>query len=137
MKLIDAEIEGTRTDGRSSWTFPYRANAISRAAAKQAAFHRERETHYIGEAERLEATLREKGIELREQQVTGGAQFSAVVDPDLARQLGEARNRRDGHNRSARLFEAYVGAFNETGDLVRHLTIADIDYFALHREPGE
>ena len=137
-RLVDLEIKDDRDLGRTTWTFPYDQSDLERASKKQATFHRSRQAYYVGEATRLEALLREKGIELREQQVTGGPQFSAVVDADLGKQLGEARTRRDSHERSARVFEAYAGTFLKGSiGTIRHLTIADVDFFALHREPGD
>lgn len=133
MRLVDVEVKERDERGRANWTFAYRSVALIAPCQTRAAFHRGRETYWAEQTAELEAKMREKGIELREQQVTGGTQFSAVVDPDLARRLGDAKAKHDHHRAEARTFEAYVGVFLAT-DATYHLTIADIDYFGLYRE---
>jgi hypothetical protein len=131
VRLADVTIEGTVV-GRDGWTFPYRTEELARAAAAKAKFHRERFEHYRVPAEAAEAELRSKGMELREHQVTGGAQFQGVVDPALAAKLTDLRTRRDSHETSAKTFETYAGAFGALTDRSLHLTINDVAYFGLH-----
>jgi hypothetical protein len=137
MKFMDAQIDLGPPRGRVDWTFPYRGEVLTRAANAQTDYHETRRSFYAGEATRLEGELRDKGIEMREQAVTGGPQFTAVVDPVIGQQLAEARQRRDRHDASVRRFKTYAGAFTEQPDRTFHLTIEDVDYFALHREPGD
>jgi len=124
------------SDGVSETLFRYDSDELQRAAEKQAAYHREREAYWSGEADRLEVEVRTSGVELREQQVTGGAQFHAVIDADLGKQLSDARTKRDYHRAKARRFEAYAGAFGHANTTYL-LTIDEVDQFALHREAGD
>jgi len=136
MKLSDVQVDDGTPQGRLGWTFLYKGAALRDACVTVAAYHRRRQVFYTEEAERLEGELRKTGLTLREQQVTGGAQFSAVVDTNLGTQLTEARTRRDQHRRDAAQFEAYVGAFQSNGaDRAYFLTVGDVDYFCLHRNP--
>ena len=138
MKLVDVTVDEGTPKGRSAWTFNYRAAELQEASERQAAYHREREAYYKEQAEALEVKLREGGIELREQNVTGGPRFAAAVDPEIAEELHQARMRRDAHATKAKRFDAYVGSFGAVGTTVSYqLTIEDVDYFALHREPGD
>lgn len=140
VKIGDVQVDDGAPKGRAGWSFSYRGSELAVAARKVAAFHRERQGVYETQAVDLEARLREGGMELREQQVTGGPRFAAVLDLDIGNQLAEARNRRDSHRALAGTFEAYVGAFGAAGrdcDKSYHLTVGDVDYFCLHREPSE
>ena len=137
MRLADIEVVTLNNDGRSDFRFPYRDKQLKEACDKEATYHRNREQHWSSEADRLEAEIREKGLELTEQQVTGGAQFGAKVDQILAGQLGTARQRRDHHRSSAENYEAYAGAFTPSPEQVRYLTIDDIRFFAIYIERPE
>lgn len=132
MKLEDLEFNEPPL-GRAGFTFQYESATLKAACDKEAGYHRDREAYYDQQASELETQLREKGVELREQQVTGGAQFSAVVDPQLGQMLTVARSKRDTHRQSAELFEAYAGAFGAS-NTVHWLTIDDVRYFGIYIE---
>lgn len=141
MKLTDLRVDDGLPHGRAAITFAYTAKKLAAASLRQALFHREREQYYTEEATRLEEELRRSGMELREQNVTGGPQFTAVFDSQLGQQLTDARLRRDRHATAMKKFDTYAGAFaanagTNEGNLF-WLTIDDVYYFALHREPGE
>ena len=137
MKLTDVQVDDGLPKGRAGWSFLYRSEPLAEAAKKQAKWHREREAFYAHEATVSEADLRESAVELREQQVTGGPRFQAVLDQEKGERLADQRQRRDRHAASAKTFEAYAAAFGALSQVSFHLTIGDVDYFALHREPGE
>jgi hypothetical protein len=132
---LTVDVGGDRDD----WTFPYRGEDIAAAAQRQADYHQKRLDHWSAEADRLEEAVREGSVEVREQQVTGGVQFTAVLDQNLGAQLSTARSKRDYHRGRQRTFASYAAAFGAAGQtgMSHHLSIEDIDFFALHREPGD
>lgn len=136
VKFSDLLIDDGQPKGRTAFAFPYSGAKLMEASAKQAEYHRQREAFYQSENDRLEVEIREKGLTLREQQVTGGPRFTADLDREAGEQLALARQKRDGHAQSARTFEAYVGAFSTQQGQQFFLTIGDVDWFALHRDPG-
>lgn len=138
MKIQDLVVDEGIPKGKAGWSFSYQAEDLLAASERQAKFHREREAFYTEQATEIEATLREKGVELREQNITGGPRFAAVVDPEIADQLATARQKRDLHASKAKRFEAYSGVFGRPTNTTSYsLTIEDVDYFALHRDPGD
>lgn len=136
MRIADVQVEDGEQKGRLGQTFPYPAEQIIAAATKMAQYHRARQAFWVDEAERLEGELK-GSVEFRVREQTGGRRTEAILDPERDRALSEAQAKRDGHRASARTFEAYAGAFGRFPAIREfNLTIADVDYFALHREPG-
>ena len=78
--------------------------------------------------------------------MTGGAKFRADVDSNLADELTTAQAKRDSHKHAGQTFRAYAEAFvrvdaaeRKAGGLRKlvELSIGDVDYFAIHRDPGD
>ena len=136
VKLADVLVDQGQAQGRVQFTFPYNGSEIMEACQKQAAYHREREQYYDTEVKALEPKMK-RSVKVKTQQVTGGPQFMAEVNQTIAAQHAEAKQRRDAHAGKAKRFEAYVGAFSTQQGIQFRLTIEDVDYFALHRDPGD
>lgn len=140
MRLADIRV-AVETSTRTDWRFPYTAKELSDAARDQADFHEGRAAHWEAEVATIDGQM-QGSVQLREQQVTGGVQYTAVIDPEVSRRLNDAKARRDRHAERTRTFRAYAEAFGrrlqKDGDDVTHqLSVEDIDFFAIHRDPGD
>lgn len=150
-RLSDIQVHETPPD-RSDLRFTYTLDELIKAAQRQAEFHEDRAEDLALETDQLEESLRSKGIQLREHPVTGGTQFSAVVDQEVAQAHADARARRERHLRAGRMFRAWEGAFKHDAEVVGNSTrisasptakatvkisVEDIDYFALYRDAGD
>lgn len=135
MRLEEVEIK-LPDEGRDGFRFLYESAKLKEACQLRSLYHRDRQDYYTEQAATLEAKLREKGIELREQQVTGGPQFNAVLDPEISKELQLARQKRDWHRQEAELYEAYSGAFGSS-TTTYWLTIDDVRYFGIYKERDE
>ena len=120
---------------RSDWTFPYTREDLKNAAKRRQDYHIERHEHWISEREKAEVQIREKGVELRERHVTGGASMEAVVDMELGKHLTTCRDKVAKHHRMKNEFARWVRAFQQDDpslvDDVYLLTVDDIEYFGL------
>lgn len=135
MRLEDVEIK-LPDEGRAGFRFVYESEKLKEACQLRSLYHRNRQDFYIEQAATLEAKLREKGVELREQQMTGGPSFAAVVDAEISTELQKARQKRDWHRQEAELYEAYSGAFGSS-TTTYWLTIDDVRYFGIYKEKDE
>jgi hypothetical protein len=123
---------------RSTWKFPFGITDVRDAANVKASYHREREEYWALDVTEAEKELREKGVDLREFEATGGKQFQAVIDPARAQRLSEAKAKRDSHKAKAEQYEGFVaglaklqGEAGVANNGTLELTIDDIAHFGL------
>lgn len=116
---------------RREWTFGVAAERIAEAAAERAAYHEGHEAHWAVEQARLEQEVRDKGMTLHEQQVTGGTNFVASVDAALGRQLNEARSKNESHRTAAEEYRRWERALKLKPNATLYLDSDDVAYFGL------
>ncbi len=120
---------------RAAWEFPFPAQAVAKAAEQQRQHHARRMAWWEKTARTVEATLRKKGFEYREREVTGGARLEVVGDPELVKRIGEAKRKIREHRESARTYATWTRALKTVsrrpGGQPLQLTIGDILFFGL------
>jgi len=122
--------EALESRGRQDWRTLTRSSKLRRGAQAWANYHDARLAHWQEERAALEDKARAEGVELREQQVTGGSQFIAQLNQALASQLSTAVKKCEEHQRSRDEFEAWALFFTEAGeDQGFHCSASDLRYF--------
>lgn len=123
-----------RNRGRFDWLFPFPVVEIRAACVEKVVYHKDRHAYWSSEAEEIELKLRTDGIDIRERQVTGGNRFDVVLDGELSERLGEARNKRDHHERLRDEYLAYyAGLYNMDGNQTLSLNYDDIAWFGMNK----
>ncbi len=89
---------------KDKWTIQISAAALQGAAENRQRYHQQRAAWWAGEQSKAEKTLREKGIDIREYQQTGGARMQAILDPDLANRLSECQGKVKHHSTQSQMF---------------------------------
>lgn len=121
---------------RNEWVFRYQISEVGDGAKAQALKHRAREKDWQAEYEKNVIEARAAGIDVREFEVTGGKRADVVIDPTVAKRLGESYQKRDEHRRAAEAFEGWaaVMAAQEAGHLDLHHD--DVLFFGLGAAPA-
>ncbi len=116
---------------RNFWPFNYKAGDLVVPAQKKATYHRERQKNWLDSYERVKRELKEKGIDIRFAEVTGGERADIVVDQQIQRRLDECMSKMRAHKRQAEEYEAFTRAFTLNEHQELELTVDDINYFGL------
>ena len=74
---------------RKEWKFQYPCSQLQEAARKKKEYHAERLKWWQAEQNKVIADVREKGLEVREQEITRGARGEIVIDATYQRRLNE------------------------------------------------
>lgn len=131
--------------GRHGWTFHYSANEVLAAAQKKVEYHKERIAFWQKESVMAEAELRQKGVEFKDYDVTGGKRLEVKTDPGLLRRYEEARSKMEMHELSLKEYERYARALEHEIEIYEkqdsfvdvnipellELYISDLEYFDL------
>lgn len=120
---------------RDSWEFVYSVKEVADAAEERADYHDDRVTHWRGERSEAERELREKGVEFREHEVTGGKNVQAVIDPERQAHLNACASKIRNHESLRDEYRGYARAlvrqYEREHDALLELTVRDILYFGL------
>lgn len=116
---------------RTEWTITKSTHELKEAATAREMYHTKRFLHWQDEIKSAEATLREKGIEIRHHQVTGGTQANVVLDPEMVKHLNTCEAKLRIHQDACGEFARW-GAFLDANPEHVHLVTldkSDFDYF--------
>lgn len=131
MEVKDQHI----TDRRKVWVFRYKPAEVLAAAQERVRHHTERGEWWTSEYRRAEEQLKEKGFEYRERQGSYESQIQIVGDPELARRVGNCRQKVAEHREKQTLYETWVRALKAKTDRQPgeelELTINDVVFFGL------
>jgi hypothetical protein len=128
----EMEFDPSRIVSRRDWTFPFTSSEVRMACEAKFAYHMSRYEHWSDRVEALEAKLKNEGVEFREYQVTGGKQLDVVLDPQIAKELNEAKDKQRQHERSSKEYRAYLAGLSKPPvDVLLRLTADDIVFFGL------
>lgn len=116
---------------RHEWTFHYKALDVAAAASERAAYHSLRERTWLDTLDQAERDLREKGVDFRDREVTGGNRIEAVVDPELSNRVNECRQKVEHHRRKGEEYQAYAVVLGAHPDDQLHLAVDDVQFFGL------
>jgi hypothetical protein len=116
---------------RSTWQFTFTCQKVAAAAAAKAAHHRAREQFWTAQHAKAEEDLKTKGVQMREQPITGGNRIEAVLDPGLAARVNECGVKRDKHREQAEEYEAFQRALELNAEHEVRLDVQDITWFGL------
>lgn len=122
--------------GRSNWQVQWPATDLRAEVTKAAAYHRQRLTWWAEEAETVKSKIGEDGLQVREQQITGGVRHDVVIDPTLSARLGECEQKQRGHRARAEALEGFDTFLEQkTGQQVTLLP-ADVEFFEIGQHEG-
>ena len=145
---------------RALWTFEYTGQQLAEAANKKVSFHKERYNSFKAAREKLFAELKEKGIELVEQDdpllalygdfdAQGAERFAGSaltgtmaraahhglptirIEPEAEKNLREFGQQMQQHAREVEQYANFSRAFELNPDARLPLTVEDIRYFGL------
>lgn len=116
--------------GRTNWQVTMPVDDVRGHAESAAKYHRGREEWWRAQSEDVKDTIGVSGLEVREQQITGGMRHDIVIDPGLVQRLNECETKSAGHRTKAEAlerFQAFLTA--RSGPLT--LTPVDADFFEI------
>jgi len=116
---------------RNGHTFQFSGTLIGSAATAEHKYHTERVTYWKAEQEKAITQARAAGIEIREQDVTGGKRVDVVIDPTVGIRLQECANKIASHQQAADRFQIEAAAYGTQPDRSYELEPDDIIYFRL------
>lgn len=122
---------------RDSWTFQYPAEKVAAAAHERAVYHQSRVEHWTVTRDAVVGDLRDSGLEITEQQVTGGERFDVQFDPAKTKRLSEAQSKIRDHARKQQRYEAFARVLLRQPTQVLELDVDDVDYFGLADPPAQ
>jgi hypothetical protein len=116
---------------RNKHTFQFSGSAIAEAAGREAEYHGVRLAWWTAEQDKATRAAKEKGIEIREYDVTGGKRAEMVIDATLQGRLTECANKIYAHRKAAEQFRIEAGAYAANPTRVYELDPEDVVYFRL------
>lgn len=124
---------------RNGWEFEYGIEELADAARVMAAYHTSRLDWWRQEADTTVSKIKEKGIEVREYEVTGGKDAQVVIDPELARRLSECKTKIGKHERKDEEYTSWAEVLateQERGARTMTLDHEDVLFFGLVERDG-
>lgn len=118
-------------DNRINWTFQFAAETLEAAAEKKTGHHDARLLFWEEALKIAEIDLKEKGVDIREYEVSGGKSIDFVMDPGLKSRYNKSSERIDYHRHRIADYARYYRAFELSPNKVFELTISDMEYFGL------
>ena len=117
---------------RRNWKFNYKGSDLLEPTKKKVEHHAERLAFWREELMKAQTELKEKGIVMREHQMTGSHQRQeAVLDQGLQYRVSECHGKTEEHRKLHEDYERYVRAFELNPESELELDIDDIAYFGL------
>lgn len=121
-----------RTSERNHWRFDFSASRVLTGAQHCLSYHGGRLEYWLGEIDNVNAKIKESGVEIRERSFTGGAEFEAVVDQELAKRKQHCQRRIDYHRAQMVAYKSWIAALgSEEGPRRLGLTVEDVQFFRL------
>jgi hypothetical protein len=122
---------------RNEHVFQFTGAQIAAAARAEHDYHRERVQWWKSEQERAIGAAKEKGVEVREYDVTGGKSLQIVLDPSLDMRLSVCANKINSHRAAADRFQIEADCYATQGSRTFELHPDDAVYFRLCGGPRE
>ena len=119
---------------RSDWKVKVPALQVVAAAMEQQAHHLSRQEWWENQQAIAEKDLRENGVEMREQPITGGNRLQAILDPERSRRVEECRGKVESHRQRAEEYQAYIHTLNliiKEGEGTVELGVSDVQFFRM------
>lgn len=117
---------------RKEHTFQFTAGAIAKGAAAEAKYHEERATWWSNEYEQIATEAKEKGVEIRHFEVTGGKRAQLSIDARLSNRLEEAGRKRSEHQAQAERYKVEAAAYGSQPESLSYgLDGDDVMYWRL------
>jgi hypothetical protein len=117
---------------RATHRFQFTAEKIHLAAAGEAKYHAERADWWGLEYHKAVAAAKEKGVQVREYEVTGGKRADLMLDPALQNRMSECASKRTSHQQAADRFTIEAATYGSQAPGVTYdLDGEDVMYFRL------
>lgn len=122
---------------RDKWKMQFTGANILRAVTQQVGYHRALEKRWADEQKQVHAQLKEKGVEIREYQVTGGTNVVPVLDQPLLARYGELGQKIASHRKSAEEYEQWQQIMRHQPETMFALHWDDVLFFGIGKEPKQ
>lgn len=122
---------------RDKWLFEYRAGQVLAQAKKMLAWHEHRHAWWAGENETAVKTAKDRGMSVKEFQVSGGVQAQMQVDPLIQQRLNQTFSKMREHEARVGLYKMWCSALAENEDSKLRLDAQDLEFFGFGFEPVE
>ena len=116
---------------RREWKFQYPCSQLQEAAQKKRKYHAERLKWWEIEQKKVMKEVRAKGLDVREQQVTGGKRSEIVIDPTYQRRLDECCSKTEEHRELTNKYQTWERVFELNPTVSVDLDADDIQFFGL------
>lgn len=114
---------------RNEWTWQKSATDLANAADSQAHYHGTRVAFWKDQRAQAEQDIHDKGLDVRHRPQTGGDRHEVIVDPELARRLGECDSKIQRHQLSVEEYGQWADALRDAGGRTLELDHADWTFF--------
>lgn len=119
---------------RGDWKVKVPALQVVEAATERREHHINRKHWWENQLAIAEKDLRENGVEMREQPITGGNRLQAILDPERSRRVEECRAKVESHRQRAEEYQAYIHTLNliiKEGEGAVELGVSDVQFFRM------
>ncbi len=118
---------------RHNWEFRIGISILVGAVGKKIAYHDKKYIDWSQRRDSALAKIKDKGLEVREHQMTGGSEFKVVADAELVKHLSTCEQKLKKHRLNLEDYTRWSRALaaETKTDRMFDLDISDIQYFGL------
>jgi hypothetical protein len=125
--LVPASM--VESTSRNDWRVQVSSAKLAAQSQQRAQYHEQRLTWWKDEEAKAREAIRDSGVEYREQQVTGGERFEAIIDPSLSRRLSECGQKINNHRSGADEYLRWAAFLAAMNGVALTLSREDFHYF--------
>lgn len=125
-------LDRDRQIGRTNWQLQYSASNLAVEVDRAREYHIDRQDWWENEAAVTRDKIGEDGLQVREQQITGGIRHDVVIDPTLSARLSECESKISGHRSRVETLGSWLD-FLRASERTLILTASDADFFEIGR----
>jgi hypothetical protein len=116
---------------RREWKFQYPCSQLQEVARTKKEHHVERLNWWETQQKGVMKEVRAKGLEVREQEISGGRRGEIVIDPTYQRRLNECCSKIEEHRELTTEYTTWERVFELNPSATVDLDAEDIQYFGL------
>ena len=116
---------------RSTHTFQFTGEQISKAAEAEYVYHDDRADWWEEAYATAIVDAKAKGVQIREYDVTGGKRADIIIDPSVQGRVTESQMKRQSHRKRADDFQIEAATYGSQSDRMYELDGDDVMHFRL------